>query len=61
MREGKDLQDELRLLRKYTISKLQAFEKTLDILVQFARDDLKKLEEFSLKITAKTGGKDDKL
>ena len=35
----------LRLLDNYTRTKLNRLEKCLDMLIQFARDDLKRIDE----------------
>ncbi len=45
MKEGKDLQDEIRLMRNYNYNKLTAIQTTLDMIIQFARDDLERLDK----------------
>ena len=45
MKEGINVIDEIRLLRQYTIKKLKELEQTLNFLVKFARDDLKRIDK----------------
>ena len=50
IKEGENLQDEIRLMRNYLYSKLKQFEGTLNHLIDFARDDMRrldKIEEFA--------------
>ena len=50
IKEGTNLKDEIRLLRGYTQTKLQELEKILKNLTQFARDDLKRIDELTEKV-----------
>ncbi len=45
--EGINLKDEIRLLRDYTQRKLRQLENTLKNLMQFARDDLRRIDELT--------------
>jgi len=43
--KNEKIYQKIRLLNQYNRNKLKELEKTLSLLIQFARDDLKKLDE----------------
>jgi len=48
-KKNKDLQEEIRMFKQYTSRKLRELEQTLDMLIRFARGDLKKLDKMEEK------------
>ncbi len=65
LKEGINFKDEIRLLRDYTQRKLKELESSLNNLIQFARDDLKRIDELNekadkcLNLAKETEGEDE--
>ncbi len=57
LKHGENLIDELRLLKQYTAQKFKQLEETLEMLIRFARDDLKRIDELNERIRNEENGK----
>jgi len=45
-----EISEQIRLLKGYTQRKLNSLESSLNLLIKFARDDLKRIDELQEKI-----------
>lgn len=61
IKEGSNLKDEIRLLRGYTQTKLKELEKSLNNLIQFARDDLKRIDKLTDRVDKFNNSHDKKV
>lgn len=48
-KENKNIQEEIKMFKQYTSRKLKELERTLDLLIKFARDDMERLDKIEEK------------